>query len=148
MPRIHVEITRLSGTTWSPVILWSAHRRQSADHSVGVPNPPNPVRGLEELRAGRVLAVDLTASHLACCVLDRSGNPVGKPSSSIEVVTAGLAASRRDGRVRAAITALLDQAQQENCGAVVVENLDFATPAPPAGKHWAAASAGNGRAAP
>jgi IS605 OrfB family transposase len=81
--------------------------------------------GLDELRAGRVLGVDLNADHLAACVLDSSGNPVCEPST-IEVRTAGLAASRRDGRVRAAITALLDHAQQRGCGAVVVENLDFA----------------------
>ncbi len=84
-----------------------------------------PGASLEELRAGPVLGVDLNADHLACCVLDRSGNPVGDPTS-IEVRTEGLAASRRDGRVRAAITALLDHAQRTGCGAVVVENLDFA----------------------
>ncbi len=55
----------------------------------------------------------------------RSGNPAGAPTT-IEVATVGLAASRRDGRVRAAITALLDHAQQQNCAAVVIENLDFA----------------------
>jgi IS605 OrfB family transposase len=80
---------------------------------------------LEQLRAGRVLGVDLNADHLACCVLDACGNPVGQPTS-IEVCTAGLPASRRDGRVRAAITALLDHAQRNGCAAVVVENLDFA----------------------
>jgi IS605 OrfB family transposase len=69
--------------------------------------------------------VDLNAGHLAVCVLDASGNPVGGPTT-IEVATAGLAASRRDGRVRAAITALLDQAQHSGCTAIVVENLDFA----------------------
>ncbi len=74
---------------------------------------------------GRVLGVDLNADHLACCVLDASGNPVGEPVS-IEVITAGLAASRRDGRVRAAITALLDHAQHNGCAAIVIENLDFA----------------------
>jgi IS605 OrfB family transposase len=36
-----------------------------------------------------------------------------------------LAASRRDGRVRAAITALLDAAAHAGCTAVVIENLDF-----------------------
>jgi hypothetical protein len=81
--------------------------------------------GLDELRAGRVLGVDLNADHLAACVVDSSGNPVGDPAT-IEVRTAGLAASRRDGRVRAAITALLDHAQQRGCGAIVVEHLDFA----------------------
>jgi hypothetical protein len=72
---------------------------------------------IEALRAGSVLGVDLNADHLACCVLDASGNPVGEPVS-IPVQTAGLAASRRDGRVRAAITALLDLAERHNCPAV------------------------------
>ena len=85
---------------------------------------PEPPTSLEELRAGRVLGVDLNADHLASCVLDASGNPVGDPTT-IEVHTEGLAASRRDGRVRAAITALLDHAQNKQCNAIVVENLDF-----------------------
>ena len=80
---------------------------------------------LDQLRQGRVLGVDLNADHLAACVLDASGNPVAEP------VTIGLAvhrlrASHRDGRLRAAITALLDTAQQRGCSAVVVENLNFA----------------------
>lgn len=86
---------------------------------------PQPAAGLEERRCGPVLGVDLNVGHLAACVLDSSGNPVGEPVS-VEVITAGLAASRRDGRVRAAVTALLDHAQRRNCSAVVVENLDFA----------------------
>ncbi|ORA38518.1 hypothetical protein BST20_11935 [Mycobacterium branderi] len=85
---------------------------------------PKPVPSLEELRAERVLGVDLNADHLACCVLDASGNPIGEPNS-IEVVTAGLAALHRDGRVRAAIVTLLNLAQQHNCGAIVIENLGF-----------------------
>jgi IS605 OrfB family transposase len=80
---------------------------------------------LDALRTGQVLGVDLNADHLACCVLDGSGNPVGA-AFSIPVETAGLCASRRDGRVRAAITALLDRSAQHNCSAVVIENLDFA----------------------
>jgi IS605 OrfB family transposase len=89
-------------------------------HDVTVSPPP-----IEALRAGPVLGVDLNADHLACCVLDPSGNPVGSPVT-IPVQTAGLPASRRDGRVRAAITALLNHAQRQNCSAVVIENLDFA----------------------
>ena len=85
---------------------------------------PDPGPGLDELRAGRVLGVDLNADHLASCVLDSSGNPVGDPTT-IEVITAGLPASQRDGRVRAAITTLLDHAEAQQCAAVVVENLDF-----------------------
>jgi hypothetical protein len=83
------------------------------------------VSSIEDLRTGPVLGVDLNADHLACCVLDPSGNPVGEPVS-ISVQTAGLPASRRDGRVRAAITALLNLAERHNCSAVVMENLDFA----------------------
>lgn len=80
---------------------------------------------IEQLRAGPVLGVDLNADHLAGCVLDGSGNPLRDPIT-IPVATAGLAASRRDGRVRAAITALLDAAALAGCTAVVIENLDFA----------------------
>jgi IS605 OrfB family transposase len=85
---------------------------------------PDPAPGLNELRAGRVLGVDLNADHLACCVLDTAGNPIAAPAN-IAMATAGLPASQRDGRVRAAITNLLDHAQDSGCGAVVVENLDF-----------------------
>jgi hypothetical protein len=89
-------------------------------HDVTAAPPP-----IEALRVGGVLGVDLNADHLACCVLDRSGNPVGAVFS-IPVETAGLPASRRDGRVRAAITALLNRSERQNCSAVVMENLDFA----------------------
>jgi IS605 OrfB family transposase len=86
---------------------------------------PEPAPELDELRRHRVLGVDLNNGHLATCVLDGSGNPVGEPVS-IEMHTAGLRAAHRDGRVRAAITAALDTAQHHNCAAIVVENLDFA----------------------
>ncbi|HKH51559.1 MAG TPA: hypothetical protein VKA77_07150 [Mycobacterium sp.] len=85
---------------------------------------PEPAPGLEKLRRHRVLGVDLNDGHLAGCVLDGSGNPLGAPVS-FAMPTAGLRASRRDGRVRAAITAVLEHAQQHNCAAIVVENLDF-----------------------
>jgi hypothetical protein len=86
---------------------------------------PEPAPELDVLRAGRVLGVDLNADHLATCVLDRAGNPIGEPTT-IGVATAGLSASHRDGRVRATLTALLDHAEHQQCSAVVVENLDFA----------------------
>ncbi|WP_162627813.1 hypothetical protein [Mycolicibacterium setense] len=86
---------------------------------------PETVSGIDQLRDGPVLGVDLNAAHLACCVLDASGNPIGEPVT-VAVQTSGLRASRRDGRIRMAITALLDLAAQHNCTAVVVENLDFA----------------------
>ena len=80
---------------------------------------------IQELRTGSVLGVDLNADHLAACVLDASGNPVGDPIT-IGVATAGLVTARRDGRVRAAVTALLDAAAYAGCVAVVIENLNFA----------------------
>jgi IS605 OrfB family transposase len=86
---------------------------------------PEPVPDLAALRAGPVLGVDLNAGHLAVCVLDASGNPLGEPGT-IGLATAGLAASRRDGRLRAAIATLLDHAARHNCTAIVIENLDFA----------------------
>jgi len=85
---------------------------------------PGPVLELDDVRAGPVLGVDLNADHLAGCVLDSSGNPIGEPIT-IAVDTAGLRASRRDGRVRAAIIRLLDVAHLHNCSAIVIENLDF-----------------------
>ena len=64
------------------------------------------------MRSGPVLGVDLNADHLACCVLDSSGNPIGEPAPCA-VETAGLGASRRDGRVRAAISALFTARRAE-----------------------------------
>ncbi|MFC9994789.1 hypothetical protein [Nocardia sp. NPDC127526] len=80
---------------------------------------------LTTIRAGRVLGVDLNDGHLAACVLDRSGNPVGLPET-ILLTTHGQPTSQRDGQVRAAITALLDTAERLGCAGVVIENLDFA----------------------
>jgi hypothetical protein len=85
---------------------------------------PEPAAGLKELRAGPVLGVDLNADHLACFVLDGSGNPIGEPKT-VQLPTAGLPTMRRDGRLRAAITTLLDFSEHSGCSAVVVENLDF-----------------------
>jgi hypothetical protein len=50
---------------------------------------------IEQLRTGPVLGVDLNADHLACCILDGSGNPIGDPIT-IPIATAGLPPARRD----------------------------------------------------
>jgi len=86
---------------------------------------PEPAPALDELRHGRVLGVDLNDGHLAGCVLDGSGNPIGAPAS-FAMPTAGLRACHRDAQVRAVITAVLDHAHHHNCAVIVVENLDFA----------------------
>ncbi|OIH85377.1 hypothetical protein BLJ79_09445 [Arthrobacter sp. UCD-GKA] len=79
---------------------------------------------LEVLQASGVVGVDLNADHLAVARLDASGNPVGTPIS-IALGLAGLNAGTRDGRLRAAITALLDFARDTGATAIAIENLDF-----------------------
>jgi hypothetical protein len=86
---------------------------------------PVPVAPLEELRRHPVVAVDLNAGNLAVAVLARDGNPAGAPST-IPLDLAGLPASQRDGRLRAAISALIGTARRHGARAVVVEDLDFA----------------------
>jgi hypothetical protein len=96
--------------------------RWYVDASWGYRDLPAP--SLESLHGSSVLGVDLNADHLAGCVIDPSGNPVGAPLS-IPLELKGLPAATRDGRLRAAITALLDAARNAGCAAVAIENLDF-----------------------
>jgi hypothetical protein len=100
-----------------------ARGRWYLDASWKLPSVPTP--GLGELRQHRVLAADLNAGHLAAQVLDRSGNPVGKPHT-IGLELAALPATTRDARVRTAVSDLLHLAQASGCAAVAIENLDFA----------------------
>ena len=72
-----------------------------------------------------MVAVDLNVGHLALCVLDYYGNVIGVPST-IPLVLDGLPAGTRDGRIRAAISQILQIAELNHCGAVVIWNLDFA----------------------
>ncbi|MHB8289335.1 MAG: hypothetical protein ACYDEY_08890 [Acidimicrobiales bacterium] len=58
-------------------------------------------------------------------MLDRYGNVLGTPST-IPLVLDALSASARDGRIRAAISQIFQIAEVNHCGAVVIENLDFA----------------------
>jgi hypothetical protein len=78
----------------------------------------------EALRSSRTLGVDLNARHLDCWVLDSCGNPVGQPHT-IPLSLAGLPANTRDGRLRTAITAIIEIAKTHSCRSVTVENLDF-----------------------
>ncbi len=74
--------------------------------------------------AGRVLAVDVNADHLAAWVVDAAGNPVGSPHT-ITLSLAGQVASTRDAWLREAISRLLDVARDHACPTVVIENLGF-----------------------
>ncbi|MCX4691309.1 hypothetical protein [Streptomyces sp. NBC_01408] len=83
---------------------------------------PTPV---ELAAAGvRLLAVDLNADHLAACVVDTHGNPVGQPMTVPIDLTGDT--SQRDGRLRAAITELINLARMNGCAGLAIENLGFA----------------------
>ena len=102
---------------------WNAQKRRwYLDASWKTPN--DPPLDIGTLRSHRVLAVDLNADHLACHVINADGNPVGRPIR-IDVSLEGTSA-RRDGQMRAAVSALLEAAEQHECPAVAVENLNFA----------------------
>ncbi|GLX18942.1 hypothetical protein Slala02_69260 [Streptomyces lavendulae subsp. lavendulae] len=71
----------------------------------------------------RLLAVDLNAGHLAACVIDTHGNPVGQPFTVPANLTGP--ASQRDGRLRQAISELIHLAQTNDCAGLAIENLSF-----------------------
>src|SRR5258708_22762836 len=72
---------------------------------------PAPAPSLGELREAPVLAVDLNHGHLAPCAVTPDGNPAGPPVT-ICLTLAGLPASQRDGRLRAAISSLTPPPRQ------------------------------------
>lgn len=79
---------------------------------------------LAELCRRRALGVDLNADHLAAWVVDPDGNPIGRPHT-IPLDLDGLPASTRDGRLREAISRLVDLATTHRCASVSIENLGF-----------------------
>jgi hypothetical protein len=112
-----------SGAVRYDITFDPAKARWYLDASWRIPRviPPN----LSELRQDRVLGVDLNADHLACWVVNPSGNPIGPPHT-IPLDLDGLPSSTRDGRLRAALTALLRFARASDCPSLMVEDLDFA----------------------
>jgi hypothetical protein len=86
---------------------------------------PVPAPSLWELRRHPVVAVDVNAGHLAVAVVAADGNIIGTPVT-IPLDLAGLPASTRDGRLRAAISGLIATASRHGARAVVIEDLDFA----------------------
>ena len=71
------------------------------------------------------MAVDVNHGHLAAAAIAPDGNVLGVPAT-ITLGLAGLPASTRDGRLRAAITALIAAAKTRGARAIVIENLNFA----------------------
>jgi hypothetical protein len=84
-----------------------------------------PVPPLEELRKYPVVAVDVNVSHLAVAVVAADGNVVGAPAT-VPLDLAGLPATTRDGRLRAAVSGLIATAKDHGARAVVIEDLEFA----------------------
>jgi hypothetical protein len=105
-------------------ISYDARRgRWYADASWRAPARPLPDLGV--LRRSPVVAVDVNAGHLAVAVLAPDGNVTGTPFT-VPLELAGLPATARDGRVRAAVSALIATAAKHGARAVVIEDLDFA----------------------
>lgn len=86
---------------------------------------PGPAPSIDELRRAPVVAIDVNHGHFAVAVIAPDGNVLGTPST-IPLDLAGLSTTRRDGRLRAAITGIIATANEHDAHAVVVENLDFA----------------------
>jgi hypothetical protein len=86
--------------------------------------PVPPAATVQEAAAAGVLAVDLNVGHLACWQVDPDGNPV-RTGIDLPLVLDGLPASTRDGRLRGAISTLLDAACQRGCTTIGIEDLDF-----------------------
>ena len=84
-----------------------------------------PARCLADLRRHRVVAVDVNAGHLAVAVVGPDGNVIGTPATAV-LDLAGLPATARDGRLRAAISGLIATARQHGARAIVIEDLNFA----------------------
>jgi IS605 OrfB family transposase len=100
-----------------------ASGRWYLDASWRTPAPPAPSLG--DLRQAPVVAVDVNAGHLAAAVVTPDGNILGVPST-VPLDLAGLPATTRDGRLRAAISGLIATAKGHGARAIVIEDLDFA----------------------
>ena len=86
---------------------------------------PAPVPSLDDLRARPVVAIDVNHGHLATAIIAADGNVLGTPAT-IGLGLAGLRSATRDGRLRAAISALIAAAKARGARAIVIEDLDFA----------------------
>ena len=88
-----------------------------------VPSP-----SLADLRWHRTLAVDLNADHVACCVLDGQGNPVGMPFD-LEVLKedehSKWTTGQKDAKVREVVKLIFEAARAHGCRSVTIENLNF-----------------------
>ena len=104
---------------------------------------PAPAPSLDELRARPVVAVDVNHGHLAAAVIAPDGNVLGVPAT-IALGLAGLPSATRDGRLRAAISALITTAKARGARAIIIEDLNFAE-ARAEGHEWTGSRPSRGR---
>jgi hypothetical protein len=83
-----------------------------------------PAPSLTDLRHAPFLAADLNHGHIAAWIITPDGNPQGAPVT-VPLELAGLSATQRDGRLRAAVSELIRLAREHGCRAIAVEDLDF-----------------------
>ena len=88
----------------------------------------DPLPELSALRRHRTLAVDLNSDHVACCVIDAQGNPVGRPfdvavlkEQDGECWTTG----QKDANIRDVAQRIIAAALVHGCRSICVENLNF-----------------------
>ena len=86
---------------------------------------PAPAASLDDLWKHPVVAIDVNHGHLAVAVIAPDGNVLGAPAT-IGLDLAGLPSGTRDGRLRAAISALIATARTRDARAIVIEDLHFA----------------------
>jgi hypothetical protein len=109
-----------------------------------LPAPPEVT--VQQAVASGVLAVDLNAGHLACWQIDRHGNPVGV-GVNIPLLLDGASASTHDGRLRAAISTLLDLARQRAAAPSASKTSGSRMRGTPAGRRLVAGGAASASAA-
>ena len=71
------------------------------------------------------MAVDVNVAHLAVAVVAADGNVLGVPFT-VPLGLAGLPAATRDGRLRSAVSRLIETARRHGARAIAIEDLDFA----------------------
>jgi IS605 OrfB family transposase len=103
--------------------IWFSPERRRWYLDASWTSAPKPYAAMEQAAANGVLAVDFNADHLACWIVDRAGNPTGKPSRiPLDLVGSG---PRRDAQLRHAVSRLIRLARARDVHAIAVEDLRF-----------------------
>ena len=88
----------------------------------------NPLPELSALRSHSTLAVDLNSDHVACCVVDAQGNPVGRPFDIAvlkEHEHSDWTIGQKDANIRNVVQQIIAAALVHGCGSICIEDLNF-----------------------